>query len=213
MRKFSLVAAVAMTPLMGLPAWASACVTASVATYEATGFSCSVGGVTFSDIVVSTTSTGSGSVGLGNFTPFTIGAENGLSLNYTANTGTTPNSSADVAWTYNVAGNLLDDAFAAVAGNITGDGTVQMSEILSNGTTLTLGGAGSTTATFAPISSLGVIKDQNDFSGSAGSASSSILQNAFSVTATPLPAALPLFATGLFGLWGLRRNRKSAAAA
>ena len=41
---------------------------------------------------------------------------------------------------------------------------------------------------------------------SAGSALSTInLQ-------TPLPGALPLFATGLLGLWALRRKRKAAPA-
>jgi hypothetical protein len=213
MRKLSLVAAVAVTPFMGLPAWASTCVLGSVATYEAVGFTCSVGGVTFSNISVSTITGGSGTVNLGNFTPFTIGGESGLSLNYDAETGSTPGSIADVAWTYNVAGNLLDDAFAEVAGNVTGTGSIVLSEILSNGVSLSLSGPGSTTATFAPISTLFVIKDQNDFAGTAGSATTSILTNAFSVTTTPIPGALPLFATGLFGLWGLRRKRKSAAAA
>lgn len=76
--------------LVTAPAWAGPCVTASVATYEANGFSCSVGPVTFSHIVVTTPTSGSGSVALGDFSPFTSGTENGLSLSYSANTGTTP---------------------------------------------------------------------------------------------------------------------------
>jgi hypothetical protein len=85
-------------------AWAGPCVTASVATYEASALSCDVGPVTFSNISVTTPITGGGSVGLGSFSPYMIGSEFGLSLSYTANTGTTPNSAADVAWTYNVSG-------------------------------------------------------------------------------------------------------------
>jgi hypothetical protein len=38
---------------------------------------------------------------------------------------------------------------------------------------------------FSAIGSLSVLKDQSDFAGSAGSADSSILGNAFSVTAMP----------------------------
>ena len=59
---------------------------------------------------------------LGNFTPFTSGNENGLSLNYSANTGL-GGGTADVAWTYNVASTPdLIDAFASFAGTTTGTG-------------------------------------------------------------------------------------------
>jgi hypothetical protein len=78
---------------------------------------------------------------------------------------------------------------------------------LSNSITLTLTKAGTTSTTFTPIASLSVIKDQNDYSGSLGSSESSVVENEFSVTTTPIPAALPLFATGLVGLWGFRRKR------
>ena len=56
--------------LVTAPAWAGPCVTASVATYEASGFSCSVGPVTFSNIVVTTPISGSGTVALGEFSAF-----------------------------------------------------------------------------------------------------------------------------------------------
>jgi hypothetical protein len=50
---------------------AAACATASVSVYEAAGFSCNVGPVTFSDITVGATTSGSGVVALGDFSPFT----------------------------------------------------------------------------------------------------------------------------------------------
>ena len=50
-------------------AQAAPCVSAPVATYTASGFSCNVDGFTFSNIVVNTTVTNGGSVTLGNFTP------------------------------------------------------------------------------------------------------------------------------------------------
>ena len=57
------------------------------------------------------------------------------------------------------------------------------------------------------------MKDQDNFAGSAGIATASILTNGFSLTATPIPGALPLFATGLVGFWGLRKKRSKQSAA
>jgi hypothetical protein len=195
--------------LVASSAWAGPCVTASVATYEASGFSCSVGSVTFSNIVVTTPTSGSGTVALGSFSPFTSGTENGLSLSYSANTGTTANSAADVAWTYNVSGLGIEDAFMSFTGTTIGTGSASLSETLSNGATLSLTHPGSTSTTFPSIDELSVLKDQNDFSGPAGSAETSLLQNGFSVD-TPVtePGTLALLATACLGLGWFGRHRK-----
>jgi hypothetical protein len=217
MRKLLLASAgAAAVALLTSPAMASpvACTTASVATYEASGFSCSVdgGAIVFSNIVVSSVVSGGAVVTLGNFSPFNIGNEWGLTLSYASNTGTSA-SQADVAWQYNVSASPpLVDAYASFTGTVTGTGTASLSETLSNGVTLSLNGPGATTVNFSPISSLGVIKDQNDFSGSAGSAESSILANGFSLAATPIPGTLPLLAGGLLGLFAMRRKRKRGPA-
>jgi hypothetical protein len=90
----------------------------------------------------------------GNFTPVNpLPGEFGLLLNYTA-LAPAANSTADVTWTYNVVGSFINDAFLALAGNTTGSGQAQVSEPLSNGIVLSLNAPGSTTATFAPTSSL-----------------------------------------------------------
>jgi PEP-CTERM motif len=208
-----------MSPLLGASsALAAACATASVSVYEAAGFSCNVGPVTFSNISVSTTTSGTGVVVLSDFSPFTTvvggATENGLNLSYSADTGTTPSSLADVAWTYNVSGvPSLIDAFADFAGTTTGTGHEDLSEVLSNGVSLTLNAPGATSAVFSAIGSLSVIKDQSDFAGSAGSADSSILGNAFSVKAVPEPSTWAMMLLGFVGLGyaAFRRRSKGLA--
>ena len=198
-------AALTASPVMASPI---ACATAPVSTYTATGFSCSVdnGAIVFSNINVTSTTTNGAVVALGNFIPFSVGDEFGLTLTYSANTGTPP-SVADVAWTYNVSGSpSIVDAYMAYTATTTGTGTTSLSETLSNGVTLALNGPGVQTTNFAPVSDLGVIKDQNNFSGSDGRATASVLTDAFSVA--PIPGTLPLLAGGLIGLFALGRKRK-----
>jgi hypothetical protein len=204
MRRHSLLAAAALlaTPFVGSPASAAPCVEASVAVYEAAGFSCNVGPVTFSDFNVSTLATGSGFVQLGNFFPFISGNEFGLALHYISTTGLTPNSSSDVFWGYNVSGAFLSDAFLMFAGNTTGTGQAQVSEVLSNGVTLSLNQPGAVLETFAPIAALSVIKNQFNFAGPNGSASTPALVKAFSVSPVPLPGGAVLMGTALAGSLG-----------
>jgi hypothetical protein len=210
-----------MSPLLGASsALAAACATASVSVYEAAGFSCNVGPVTFSDITVGSTTSGSGVVTLSDFSPFTTVVDGvtefGLHLDFASDTGMTQGSQADVALTFNVSGvPSLTDAFAVFAGTTTGTGTEDLSEVLSNGVSLTLHAPGATSAVFSAIQSLSVVKDQSDFAGSAGSADSSILGNAFSVTAVPEPSTWAMMLAGFVGLGflGYRKACKGSLAA
>ena len=137
-------------------------------------------GLTFTNITIGATATGTGTVGLGSLTTFTnLAGEYGLQLAYTSNTGTNPNSSADVSLTYDVSGSNIDDALASFTGSGTGTGTASLTEVLTLGAggtvDISLSGQGSTIVTFAPQSTLTALKDQDDFAGSSGSASSSVL--------------------------------------
>jgi hypothetical protein len=188
----------------------ASCVSAPVATYTAGGFSCNVDAFTFSNIVVNTTVSNGGSVTLGNFTPVNpLPGEFGLLLNYTA-VAPAANSTADIIWSYNVVGvPFIGDAFLALAGNTTGSGQAQVSEILSNGVTLSLNAPGSTTAVFTPVTSLFVMKDQIDFVGAAGGTSTtSALTNAFSVPGPIAGAGLPGLIAACSGLFFLARRRR-----
>jgi PEP-CTERM motif len=206
-------------PLLGLSlggssALAAACTTAPVSTYTASGFSCSVGPVTFSDIDVTPTTSGEGTVTLSDFTPFTIDDEFGLDLIYSSSTGFS-GGTADVAWTYNVSGvPPLVDARASLAGGTVGaEALASLSEVLSNGTTLSLSSAGAKTVTFAPVGALHVIKDQQDFADRGSAAFSSITGNAFSVVPEPSTWAMLLLGFAGLGLVGYKRGRRLRAAA
>ena len=211
---FSAAAALGIVALVGTPALAAPCVTDTVAAYIALGATgCSVDGFTFSNIHVSFTTSNGGSVTLGNFTPVNpLPGESGLLLNYTA-LAPAANSTADVTWTYNVTGvPFIGDAFLALAGNTTGSGQAQVSEVLSNGVTLSLLGPGSTVQTFTPVPSLFVMKDQIDFVGAAGGTSTtSALTNAFSVPGPLLGGGLPGLLAALSGLVALARRRRKLA--
>jgi hypothetical protein len=211
-------AALATAPFVALPAFASSCVSGgSVASYVALGATgCSVDGVTFTNIAVTPTVTGGGSASVTTFTTFSLGPEVGLILNYSANTGF--GGTADVSWTYDVSGSLLTDAIAEFTGNAPPVNTTEnLVETLTNTAGTVVASIDLTspntseTVTFAAVGSLQAVKDQDDFSAGVNNASTSSMENGFSLTTTPIPGTLPLFASGLVGFWAWSRKRKGNA--
>jgi hypothetical protein len=210
-----------LTPLaLSSVAEAALCVAAPATTFNTVNLgSCEVGPVTFSDVVVNTLVSGTGSLTLGNLTPTTfVGptgeTEYGLALNYIGSTGLF--GEVDIAWTYNVAAQFLTDAYASLATTLTGIGAISsVSEVLSNGVVLSINGAGIDFETFPPVGSLGVIKDQINISGpdGSGTANPSILVNAFSVPGPIVGAGLPGLIAACGGLLALARRRRQRVAA
>jgi hypothetical protein len=218
-------AALIATPLMGLPAWADACpaFTPVIANNGFVQFAagggtfntfCNVDGVTFSNVRVFTL----GSVAVGGLSPFMLGNEFGLTLNFASNAVGT-NLSSDVLWTYSVSGNLLNDAFASFTGTVSGTGTATLGEQLINPITQTTIGSiqlhqpnTSQTITFDPIANLFVSKDQQNFTGTLGSSMTSQMTNAFSLVPGPIMGAgLPGLVLAALGLVGLGRRRRQQA--
>jgi hypothetical protein len=213
-------AALIATPLMGLPAWASACVPGTVGDYTTAGFSCSVGPVTFSNIAVTVTTVGTGSVAFPSpsppnfaFTIFNNGTDFGLNLNYSAS-APNPGDRADISWTYNVTSTSpLSDALAALSGTATGTGTIALSEtFIPNVGNIQIGPnqiGGSQIISLSPqLTSLSILKDQADHAN-VGTAQTSIMTNAFSVVPAPVVGAgLPGLAAACGGLIGLARRRR-----
>ena len=218
----AIAAAIAAVPLFAASLWlspaaeASPCMTAAYSAYTASGFSCSVGGVTFSNIGVDQNTIGAAYVKLGNISPTTFiyngHTEYGLTLTYDA--AAVIAGSADIAWTYNVSGNLLSDVYLSVNGATKGDHGVHdtiVKEVLSNGNYLTVDDSNPVNYAqiLPPEASLYVVKDDNTFA-LGGYAFSSAVTNAWSLTPAPEPTSLALLGTACIGLGFFRTRRKSA---
>lgn len=218
MKRLLMAATAASAIIVSSHAFAGACVQAPVSVYIASGFSCSVGPVTFSSITLSKTTQGTGSITLTDFEPFTVihdgQKEYGLSLTYEADSGF-GGGRADVQWSYDVSANKLTDAYASLTGGTSGEGAIiALDETLSNGKSLNIVGDGIDAISFAPIGLLSVVKDQTNIAIPDSIAFSSDIQNAYSVTGVPEPSTWAMAIAGMvfFGLMGLNRKQTQRTA-
>jgi hypothetical protein len=170
--------------LLATPAPGAECTNAPVGSYQAPGFSCTVGALTFSDFTVALEKDGSGATALGNLYPVTIGDRPGLAINYSA--VAYEGGSVMLSLSYNVSGQRVSDAFAVLAGVAQGGGQLVLNEQAGSGS-LSMNGAGSTSARVPATDSMPVRATVLHVSGD-GYATSSILIGVYgAAAAAPAP--------------------------
>ena len=190
---------------------AGTCTSAAFNTYFAGGFSCTVGDVEFSDFsnfFDTVTPTPGGPTPITplsiNVTPSGSDATT-LNLTFTFNTlSVNSNQTSTVSFDYTVTplpGFALSRGDEFYYGYLySGTGTTSVNEFYSG------------ILAFPDTAPL-LQHDSIEASGGTGGVSGIHLEDSWYVAATPVPAALPLFATGLgaLGLLGWRRKRKAIA--
>lgn len=212
--------------LMTSLGWAAACTTATMATYDAAGFSCTIDDKTFSTFGYSSTAFGGASAVpdsgvnvipcLGNTGPaqcvldMPAGEEGFI---FTAPWSTpVSGESLDAAITYKITttGAIVDalNLFGGFGGSGTGGATVDETASAFPGSLHLVFPPGSTSSdsiTFAPVSTVTVTKDIAVTAGTSGSGSLSLVENGWSQI--PEPRSVALLCVGLLGLMGVARRR------
>jgi hypothetical protein len=196
-------------------AFAGACVNSTLAIYDASGFSCTIGNITFSDfgyIGSGTNPVDASQVGV---TPETIGGETGFQFN--APWVAAPGETTDGFISFSAACNgcQFNDLVLQEAGAGAGPGGIV--NITENSSalpgSLIVGAIPGTTilsdsATFSPVGSLSVTKDVGVRGGTGGLGSGvSSVTNLLSETSTVPEPSLGILCTGLLGLVPIARRK------
>lgn len=210
-----------ITFVLGLSysAFAGACVTATLAVYDATGFSCTIGDLTFSDFSYSS----SGAILIPDtsvtVTPETTAGETGFRFNapwFAPSDGSTLDSFINYTAACDTACSI-DDWVLAIAGvSAPGDAIVNVAETANELTSsLSVGSSGGVnkltdSGTFAPVGSLTVGKDILIYGGTGSTglvAQVSSVTNLFSTTSTVPEPSLAIVCLGLLGLVPVARRK------
>jgi hypothetical protein len=195
---------------------ASTCSPAPLSTYDGSGFSCTLGDLTFSDFVYSPSSFGGAVVPPDtsvNVTPVTSGTELGLDFAAPSLWQVNPGQLDQTTLTFDVGTSSpggLTDLSLAMAGGFTGNGSASVTENTGSGGVFTDLATGTTmpedSTSFAPVGTLSVKNGINLVGGSGvsgaevGNFLNLFSQGSMSTVPEPSLTLLCLFALGLVPL-------------
>src|ERR1051326_3647234 len=207
---------VAAGAILQTAAWGAACVTGTIATYEALGSAgCNIGDKTFSDFTFVSSASGGATAPTAagvTVTPVTIGGEIGLQFNALWTAGSNQTADTTIGFDVAVTGGgafLIDDASTVQSSSgFTGTGSASVTEGICGPvpcspttSTTTINTAGTTQLSdhivFSPTGSVHAVKDIGVSGGTAGTASISQVIDTFSQTAVPEPASILLLGSVL----------------
>jgi hypothetical protein len=212
-KKVSLMVAL----LLAIPSagWAGACGNATLAAYDAPGFSCTIGPLLFSSFSYSSSASGGAIAppdsGI-NVLPVTLGGESGFQFSGAFLASSNQTADGVIGYSVTCQGCNLTDWLLSMVAGATGTGSASVVEVATNGQSLfTFVGGGtnilSDSGTFTAGPTTGVTKDIGVSGGTAGAAHLSVVDNLWSTSAVPEPGTLAMFGSGIIGIAVILRRK------